>query len=90
MEANVFPDPKVQELFAQMEKVKLYTDGGADAEKNQTFQFELTGTLALPTYAIVDPQTGQVLDQLIGYTKTTDFEAFLQQGLDRHREWNKP
>ena len=90
MEANVFPDPNVQELFAQMEKVKLYTDGGSDAEKNQTFQFELTGTLALPTYAIVDPQTGQVLDQLIGYTRAPDFEAFLRQGLDRYDQWNEP
>lgn len=89
MEANVFPDPVVQELFSKMEKVKLYTDGGSDADKNQAFQFDLTGTLALPTYAIVDPETGMVLDQLIGYTKRADFEAFLLQGLDRYRQVNE-
>jgi thiol:disulfide interchange protein DsbD len=69
-----------------MEKVKLYTDGGEDAGRNQELQFELTGTLALPTYVILDPESGTVLDQLIGYTEAEKFESFLNRGLQRYQQ----
>jgi thiol:disulfide interchange protein len=85
MESTVFPRENIVERFVQMEKVKLYTDGGQNASENQRFQFELTGTLALPTYAIVDPHTGNVLDQLIGFTRAPDFEKFLDRGLERYQ-----
>lgn len=88
MENTVFPLENVQQRFEQLEKVKLYTDGGANAEKNQQFQFELTGTVALPTYAIVDPGSGRVLDQLIGYTRAEEFENFLDRGIERHKKLN--
>jgi thiol:disulfide interchange protein len=86
MEATVFPLDNIQEKFSQMEKVKLYTDGGNSAEENQQFQFDLTGTLALPTYAIVDPHSGRVLDQLIGFTRAEDFEQFLNRGIERYQQ----
>lgn len=86
MENTVFPLESVQQQFEQMEKVKLYTDGGANAESNQQFQFELTGTVALPTYVIIDPETGRILDQLIGYTKAHQFEEFLEKGLKRYKQ----
>ncbi|PWN06828.1 protein-disulfide reductase DsbD family protein [Rhodohalobacter mucosus] len=85
MESTVFPLENVQQRFSQMELVKLYTDGGSDARENQQFQFDLTGTVALPTYAIVNPESGAVLDQLIGYTKAESFEEFLDRGIERHR-----
>jgi hypothetical protein len=85
MESTVFPRENIVERFGQLEKVKLYTDGGQNASENQKFQFELTGTLALPTYAIVDPHTGNVLDQLIGFTRAPDFEKFLDRGLERYQ-----
>lgn len=88
MENTVFPLGEVQQRFEQMEKVKLYTDGGADAEKNQQFQFDLTGTVALPTYAIVDPESGRVLDQLIGFTRAEKFTEFLERGLERYKKLN--
>ncbi|WP_234572678.1 protein-disulfide reductase DsbD family protein [Rhodohalobacter sp. 614A] len=88
MENTVFPLEDVQLRFEQMEKVKLYTDGGTDAEENQQFQFELTGTVALPTYAIVDPESGRVLDQLIGYTRAEAFEEFLGRGIERYNKLN--
>ncbi len=86
MESTVFPRDPIRERFAMMEQVKLYTDGGPRAKENQEFQFELTGTLALPTYAIVDPHTGRVLDQLIGFTRAEEFREFLDRGLDRYRQ----
>lgn len=84
MESTVFPQPAIVERFSLMENVKLYTDGGVNAETNQTFQFELTGTLALPTYVIQDPKTGRVLDQLIGFTREKEFEKFIDNGLERY------
>lgn len=83
MESNVFPLQAVQERFDRMEKVRLYTDDGVDGPENQMFQFELTGTVALPTYVIVDPFTGTVLDQLVGYADKDEFQAFLDRGLAR-------
>jgi len=88
MESTVFPQLNIIERFEKMEKVKLYTDGGAKASENQQFQFELTGTLALPTYAIVDPHTGRVLDQLIGFTRAAEFEEFLDRGIGRYQRLN--
>lgn len=88
MESTVFPRENIVERFQKMEKVKLYTDGGQRASDNQKFQFELTGTLALPTYVIVDPNTGRVLDQLIGFTRAPDFEKFLDRGLERFERIN--
>ena len=41
MESNVFPLAEVRERFGEMKLVKLYTDGGADAQANQQLQFSL-------------------------------------------------
>lgn len=81
MEANVFPLPVIQDKFEQMELVRLYTDDGTDGPANQKFQFQLTGTVALPTYVIVNPDTEQVIAQLVGYTQKEKFQSFLEQGL---------
>ena len=81
MESNVFPLEAVQAGFAEMELVKLYTDGGADAQKNQMIQFELTGNIALPTYVIYDPNRDLVIDQVLGYTKAEKFIEFLEEGI---------
>lgn len=88
METNVFPLAKVQKRFGKMELVRLYTDGGKDGPQNQQFQFELTGTVALPTYVIVNPYTGYVLAQQMGYTETSEFVEFLEQGLNKFDKLN--
>lgn len=88
MESTVFPEQDVVLLFEQFRKVKLYTDGGSDAEENQRLQFEMTGTLALPTYVIMDPVSGRILDQLIGYTRAENFQKFLDNGIARYRTLN--
>lgn len=89
MESNVFPLEPIQERFKKMEKVRLYTDDGTDGPANQKFQFELTGTVALPTYVIVNPETGRVISQLVGYSDKDEFESFLDQGLKRFKNQKK-
>ena len=85
MESNVFPLDEVQERFGQMKLVQLYTDGGADAQKNQNIQFELTGNVALPTYVILDPRDKKVLAQELGYIPSDKFISFLDKGLERYK-----
>ncbi|MEX0843915.1 MAG: cytochrome c biogenesis protein CcdA [Balneolaceae bacterium] len=87
MESNIFPLAEVEERFDQMVLVKLYTDGGTKGPENQMFQFKLTGNVALPTYAIVDPETKRVITQSLGYSKKDNFVDFLDKGL---REFNTP
>ncbi len=80
MEANVFPKQEVQEQFEKMVKVRLYTDAADVGPKNQQLQFKMTGTVALPTYVILNPRSGKVLEQHSGYTKTETFVNFLKRG----------
>jgi len=81
MESNVFPLKEVQQRFDKMVKLRLYTDDGTKGPEHQKFQFELTGTVALPTYAIVNPENNKLIDQLVGYTSKDKFTAFLTKGL---------
>jgi thiol:disulfide interchange protein len=83
MESNIFPLTSVKERFDRFELVKLYTDDGVDGPKNQIFQFQLTGTVALPTYAIVDPVSGVLLDIISGYVSEAEFNSFMDRGLAR-------
>lgn len=84
METNVFPLADVQERFSQYELVRLYTDDGIMGPDHQRLQFELTGTVALPTYAVVNPDTGQLTELLVGYVEAEKFLAFLDRGLESH------
>ncbi len=88
MEANVFPLTEIQKRFAKMQQVRLYTDDGSDGPENQKFQFELTGTVALPTYVIVDPENEKIMDQLVGYANKEKFRQFLDSGLQRFEQSN--
>ena len=88
METNVFPLAEVQKRFAKMQQVRLYTDDGSDGPANQKFQFELTGTVALPTYVIVDPESEKIMDQLVGYANKEKFRQFLDSGLQRFEQSN--
>jgi len=83
MESNIFPLTSVKERFDRFELVKLYTDDGIDGPQNQIFQFQLTGTVALPTYAIVDPASGVLLEIISGYVSEAEFNSFMDRGLAR-------
>ncbi len=88
METNVFPLEQIQKRFAKMQQVRLYTDDGSEGPANQRFQFELTGTVALPTYVIIDPKDEKVLEQLVGYANEEEFQQFLDTGLQRFGNTN--
>ncbi len=86
METNVFPLPNVQKSFNKMALVRLYTDGGEHGKENRKLQFKLTGTVALPTYAIVNPATNEVITQKMGYIDKGKFLKFLNNGLQEYQQ----
>jgi thiol:disulfide interchange protein DsbD len=84
MEANIFPLPEVRSLLDQFVLVRLYTDGGeAEHERNQEFERERFGTIALPYYAIISPED-ETLATFPGLTRDErEFIKFLEKGLEQ-------
>lgn len=85
MEANVFPRvaERLQDDFVLL---RLYTDDREEGPKLQRFQLRLTATVALPTYAVVDPRDGSMLARKTGMATVQEFASFLQKGVDAYRE----
>ena len=78
-EINVFPRTEVKAQLANYVRVQLYTDRPGDAA-NQRLQLTKFGDVALPLYAVVNPQTGAVEDKYAGtITSPADFTRFLTQ-----------
>ena len=78
-EINVFPRPEVKSQLANYIRVQLYTDRPGDAA-NQKLQLTKFGDVALPLYAIVNPQTSDVVNKYAGtITNASDFTKFLSQ-----------
>ena len=81
MEANVFTRPEIAERFQRnFVLLRLYTDGPRDTEF-QRYQLDLTGTVALPTYAIVNPsEQKKTIARISGVVAAERFASFLDQG----------
>ena len=78
-EINVFPRADVKSQLANYVRVQLYTDRPGDAA-NQHLQLTKFGDVALPLYAVVNPQTEAVEDKYAGtITNAADFTRFLKQ-----------
>jgi len=79
MKANMFPRPEIAEAAKNLVLVELYTDGtDKESEENQKLQDEKFSTVAIPYYAILDPDGKVVASFSKGMTKDTqEFLAFL-------------
>ena len=79
MKANMFPRPEIAEAAKKLVLVELYTDGtDKESEENQKLQDEKFSTVAIPYYAILDPDGKVVASFAKGMTKDTrEFLAFL-------------
>ncbi|NNE69341.1 MAG: cytochrome C biogenesis protein, partial [Rhodothermales bacterium] len=81
MEANVFPREPISSRFEEdFILLRLYTDGLEQGPDFQRYQLALTGTVALPTYAIVEPGSGELLLATSGLLSVDEFAAFLDTG----------
>jgi thiol:disulfide interchange protein len=82
MKANMFPRPEVTGLLKDFVLVDLYTDGtDAISEQNQQLEEKRFGTVAIPFYAIVDPDERTVAtfpgltrnaSEFVGFLKSRD------------------
>jgi thiol:disulfide interchange protein DsbD len=79
MKANMFPRPEIAGLLKDFVLVDLYTDGTDSAsEQNQQLEEKRFGTVAIPYYAIVDPD-GNVVATFPGLTRNMpEFAGFLK------------
>ena len=78
MKANMFTRGDIRSAMQGFVLVDLYTDGTDDASRqNQDFEDKTFGTIAIPYYAIFDPD-GKVLASFPGLTRNPQqFLAFL-------------
>jgi thiol:disulfide interchange protein len=82
MKANMFPKPEISGLLKDFVLVDLYTDGtDAESEQNQQLEEKRFGTVAIPYYAIVDPDERTIATfpgltrnaaQFVSFLKTRD------------------
>jgi len=81
MKANMFPRPEVKSLLKDFVLVDLFTDGtDAVSEQNQRLEESKFATVAIPFYAIMDPDE-KVLASFPGLTRSSDeFVAFIHSG----------
>ena len=81
MEANVFTEPAIARRFEQdFVLLRLYTDAPPKGPEYQRYQLRLTGTTALPTYVVLDPQNETPIDRVSGTMSAEAFGAFLDRG----------
>jgi thiol:disulfide interchange protein DsbD len=81
MEANMFTRPEIAAALKDFVLVELYTDGtDAASEQNQALENAKFSTVAIPYYAILDPDE-KVVATFPGLTRdTAEFLRFLQTG----------
>jgi thiol:disulfide interchange protein DsbD len=81
MKQNIFPRPEIAGLLKDFVLLDLFTDGTDQAsEENQQLEEKRFGTVALPYYAILDPDE-KVIATFPGLTKNTqEFVNFLKSG----------
>ena len=80
MEATVLSKPEIAErIDRDFVPLQLWTDDGETGPALQRYQLELTGRIALPTYAVVHPD-GRLLTQLSGVTSQDRYAEFLDAG----------
>lgn len=84
MKANMFPKPEISGLLKDYVLVDLFTDGtDVASEENQKLEEKKFGTVAIPFYAIVDPDE-RVTATFPGLTKKTEeFASFLRSGASK-------
>ena len=84
MKANMFPRPEIAAAMKDFVLLELYTDGtDAASEANQKMEETRFSTVAIPYYAIVDPDE-KVVATFPGLTRDAgEFLRFLRSGAAR-------
>ncbi len=85
MEEHVFPRPAVADVLAKnFVEVRLHTDThGPELKQILALRKQYSGSVAIPTYVVVDPNTLERKSRLRGLKKEDKFLEFLNDGLGR-------
>jgi hypothetical protein len=87
MEDNVLPSPAVAEILNEdYVEARLFTDTEENIERILELQDRLAGTVANPTFVLVEPESERKLAQLQGKRSPATFARFLRAGLRRAEE----
>jgi hypothetical protein len=87
METSILPSPAVAGVLDEKYvEARLFTDGDENIERILDLQNRLAGTLANPTYVLVDPGAERKLAQLQGKRTASTFKRFLEAGIERAEE----
>ncbi|MGA2591774.1 MAG: cytochrome c biogenesis protein CcdA [Bryobacteraceae bacterium] len=91
MKANMFPRPEIAGQLKNFVLVDLYTDGTDDAStQNQQLEQTKFNTIAIPYYAILDPEEN-VIATYPGIARNAgEYLAFLQKGAAGHTPATAP
>jgi thiol:disulfide interchange protein DsbD len=88
MESTVFARSEIIDRFRDnFVLLQLYTDDRTAGAALSKYQLQLTGTAALPTYVVTDPD-GELLTRWEGVASVEDFMAFLDQGQTQYQQNN--
>ena len=81
MEEKTFRLPAVAGVLSKhFVEARLHTDGSKNIERILELQSELTRSVAVPFYVVVDPGSGTPLSELPG-AQADAFLPFLEEGL---------
>lgn len=90
MEANVFPEPEVKRrLTESFVPLRLYTDDLEKGDGFHAFQMALTGTPALPTYAIARPSDRQLIARQSALMSISEFIDFLDDATVSWKDYSQ-
>jgi thiol:disulfide interchange protein DsbD len=79
MKANMFPRPEISSALKDLVLVELYTDGtDAASVENQKVQDSKFATVAIPYYALIEPDEKVVASFDHRTTDTAEFLGFLK------------
>jgi hypothetical protein len=81
MELKVFPAPAVAGELMKVVESRIHNDGGNQTEV-RAWQVDLIKTLSTPSYALIDPATGELLARHEGPEMDSDtFAKWLREAL---------
>lgn len=84
MEDSILPSAAVAAVLNEhYVEARLFTDTEENIERILALQDELAGTVANPTFVLVEPRAERKLAQLQGKRSARTFERFLEAGLER-------
>ncbi len=84
MEKTIFPKPAVAGLLKDnFIEIRLHTDArGPKLKQILELRDKYSGSVAIPTYVVVDPQTLKRMSRVRGLKEEAKFLQFLKSGLN--------